>query len=346
MMFWKKKKSTEGKSQNVNRIDELANKLQAENRIETLENELGKFDPNSLASAEKESWYHLWGIIPFRAGNRELAFQRFQDGLQNCPDSSMLNFSLGQEYEYRGEIEKMLECFSRTNFPDIPAQYVLAEARYAYLWNKNEDGLKMLRPLMDTYFNLKNLDSTFLYLRGIPFFEQTWRYIAAFSVLMNQFDTLLAFTSNAEKECSDFDFDYLRAELQAIKDNDNSELKTKINLLVEDSRKHKGLTGLSELRLAVLKAQGSPDLTEANAIVEGIKFSENDFPWLDDMRLLAKCELAHRWGQSETENRLKQELFSRQPLLFEPDNAITFNLLKYQENIKGLYRNSRRDSSP
>jgi len=31
-------------------------------------------------------------------------------------------------------------------------------------------------------------------------------------------------------------------------------------------------------------------------------------------------------------------ILARQPMLFEPDNAINFNLLKFQENLKDDFR--------
>src|SRR3989304_8255928 len=102
-MSRKRKKKSEPPIQSENRIDALANRLQQGSRIHELESELAKFDPDSLQDAEKESWYHLYGIVPFQQGNRPLAFERFQEGVKQCPDSGFLLFSLGQEHEFRGE---------------------------------------------------------------------------------------------------------------------------------------------------------------------------------------------------------------------------------------------------
>ena len=125
-MFWKRKKQPEPPSPGENRIDAIANRLQQEGRIDQLEAELGKFDPSALEGAERESWYQLHGIVPFQQGNRPLAFERFQEGVRQCPDSALMRFSLGQEHEFRGETERMFECFDKALFPKVPAQYALA----------------------------------------------------------------------------------------------------------------------------------------------------------------------------------------------------------------------------
>ena len=68
-MFWKRKKKPEPPIPGENRINDLANRLQQEGRIDELESELAKFAPGTLEGAEKESWYHLHGIIAFQQGN-------------------------------------------------------------------------------------------------------------------------------------------------------------------------------------------------------------------------------------------------------------------------------------
>ena len=71
-------------------------------------------------------------------------------------------------------------CFDKAVFPKAPAVFALAEARYAYLWDRTDKGWSYTEPLMPVYFSLKNLDTTFLHIRGLPFFQQTWSYLAAF----------------------------------------------------------------------------------------------------------------------------------------------------------------------
>jgi hypothetical protein len=51
--------------------------------------------------------------------------------------------------------------------------------------------------------------------------------------------------------------------------------------------------------------------------------------------------MANRFGDLETEAALQESFLKRQPLLFEPDHAVTFQLIDYQERLKEIYRRSR-----
>ena len=341
-MFWKRKKKLEPTEAGANRIDALANRLQQEGMIGQLESELGKFDPKTLEGAERESWYHLHGIVPFQQGNRPLAFERFQEGVRQCPYSGFMIFSLGQEYEFRGETDQMFECFDKALFPKVPAQYALAEAHYAYLWGRNDKGWSYVEPLMPVYFDLKILDTTFLHIRGLPFFQQTWAYLAAFSQLDGDFGKLNDLTSKAESECHDLDFHYLKAELEGFRSGDFSVLKEKLRSSIQESQSSNFPCGYQAMRLNILLAQESEDTQEALRLLESVTLASNDFPWLNDMRLLATCEQANKAGSVEQEAELRAQFIARQPLLFEPDNAINFNLLKYQENLKDDFRKTRQ----
>jgi len=340
-MFWKRKKKPGPRAPGDNRIDALANRLQQEGRIDELESELAKFDPTALEGAEKESWYHLRGIEPFRQGNRPLAFERFREGVRQCPDSGWLLFSLGQEHEFMGEIEQMFECFGKAMFPAVPAQCALAEARYAYLWNRTDKGWSYVEPLMPVYFDLKILDTTFLHIRGLPFFEQAWAYLAAFSQLDGDFESLSDLTRRAESKCHDLDFDYLKAELEGVRSGDFSILKEKLRSSIREAESRKLPCGYHAMRLNILLAQETDDAQEAIRILDSVRLADNDFPWVGDMRLLAKCEQAHKRGNGSMETELRTQFLTRQPMLFEPDNAVNFNLLRYQENLKRDFQKTR-----
>ena len=341
-MFWKRKKKANPSNPCENRIDALANRFQQDGRIDELESELAKFDPTTLEGVEREAWYHIHGIVPFQQGNRPLAFKRFQEGVGQCPDSGCLRFSLGQEYEFRGEIDQMFDCFDKAMFPKVPARHALAEARYSYLWDRTDKGWAYVEPLMPVYFDLKCLDTTFLHIRGLPFFQQAWAYLAAFSQLNGDFTGLDDLTQRAESECHDVDFDYLKAELEGFRSGDFSLLKERLRSSIQESKSNSFPYGYLAMRLNVLLAQEAVDEQEADRLLDSVILADNDFPWLDDMRLLAKCEQAHKTGNPTQEAELRRQFLDRQTMLFEPDNAITFNLLKYQENLKHDFQETRQ----
>jgi len=342
-IMWGKRRQDNIETQRIgNRIEELANRLARDGALDRLEQELLKFDRVALSAAEKESWHHIYGIVPFQQGNRALAFERFQEGLKQCPDSGFLSFSLGQEYEFRADIKNMLALFDRALFPKVPGAYALTQARFAYLWGRPDKALSYIEPILPAYFDLKSLDDHYLYVRGIPFFNQIWAYVAAFCTLAKDLRALKSFTARAEKKCSDFDFDTLKIELKAVETGDYSGVKAMLGKSIVEYRKNEWPVGYISMRYQVLESQGETDLAEAGRALGSVVLGEHDFPWLDDMRLLAECELVRRAGDSAREAELQARFLERQPLLFEPDHALHFNLLAYQESLKPLYQQTRK----
>lgn len=344
-MFWKKK-TPEGPEAPepqapADRVREMANRLYSEGNFDAFESELLKFDPATLNDNERGSWYHGYGVAAFRRSDREQAFERFQEGVKQCPDSGDLYFSLGQEYEWRGDAVNMLACFDRALFPGVPGDYVLAEAKYAYLWDRTDKAWSYMNSLLPVYFQLKILDTTFLMMRGLPPFEQVFAYLAAFSQLRGDFAALEEITEKASRMSNDLNWEFLRAELEGFRSGDFSALKKMLRSLIHDCISRKFPYGYQDMRLNILLAQENTDLLEAITSLDSVALTGNDFPWLDDMRLLARCEMMMKANNPEEEALLKKQFLERQPFLFEPDNAVNFNLLRYQENLKRDYQGTR-----
>jgi hypothetical protein len=314
-----------------NRIDESVNRLAQEGRLDEIARELERFDPKRLEGAELESSYHVWGIEAFRRGDRTRAFHRFQEGRSACPDSGQIAFSLGQEYEHRAEVEEMFALFDAYRFPKIPASHALAQARYAYLWSDLTRAHAYIDPIFEAYWNLRIADDTFLYLRGLPFFSQTWAYSAAFRELSGQLDRLQKQTEEAAGRLADFDVTPVMKFVGAVRSNDFSEY-------VREPRRG---TAYERTRAAVLMSNGMATHAEAAAVLNDVQLGESDFPWLSDIVLLAKCAAASRWNDP-SEGPLTAEFCKRQPLLFEPDHAFNFRLLGYQEKLKARYQENKR----
>ncbi len=70
-------------------------------------------------------------------------------------------------------------------------------------------------------------------------------------------------TSKAESECSDLDFDYLKAELEGFQSGDFSVLKEKLRSSIQESESSKFPCGYQAMRLNILLAQESGDPQEA-----------------------------------------------------------------------------------
>jgi len=334
-MSWFKKKAEAAKPP-PNRIEELANRLHQERRGNEIESSLQRFDYASLTEQEKESWHHLMGIEAMRRGEKEVAFARFQEALQLFPKSQMIRFSLAQEQLNRGAIEEGFRNFDLCTFPGIPATWALAIARYAYLWDFPERGMNCVRPIFQAYLKLGIADDHFLYVRGLPFFGQTWNYLACFGWMNDNFSEVMEITKQAIAKLTDYDFERQSSLLNCFVNSDCAQFAENLRRSIEECSKHKVPTGFQSMQLAGLAVEFEQDFSVAERSVISVQSKPNDFPWLEDVRTILLAKLNHKHGRSEEED-YKQKFLQKQKLLFEPDHAVSFFLLNYQELLKKHY---------
>jgi hypothetical protein len=316
------------------RVNELANQLQREGRSDQLETKLNELDRDTLSAAELESWWHLYGIAAFQAGSEAEALARFKEGHRLFPRSGSIAFSLGQQHIRNGEVDHGFQLFALSNFPHVSREFALAQARYAYLWNRYDEGRTYLGPFFDAYKRLRILDDHFLYVRGLPFFGRSWRYLAAFSILSGDTIELSAMTDWVSKHCHDHDFEALRLEQVAYLDDRPDVEIPALEARLAATPNHGLPSGYTRLKLAIARARASLREPEASRLVRSEALSANDFAWLEDIRTLALAEIAHRFGCETEERSLIDAFLVKQPLLFEPDIALNFHLLRYQERLK------------
>ena len=317
-----------------NRVDELANALQSEGRIKDLESELKKFNQSSLSQAEQESWWHLYGIVAFQDGRDTEALERFKEAYAKFPESAQIRFSLGQQYIRKKDPEKGFELFRSCTFPAIPREYALAEARYAYVFGRYDDGFLFIRPFFDAYKHLKILDDHFLYVRGLPFFGRWWAYLAAFAILSGELSELESVTQFVVENCHDYDLEYLQKELKAYRDDKPAHLLEVTEKRLSTMPEGNFPTGYTRMAVAVIRARTATTFEDAKKHLDGMELSEQDSPWLEDIRVLALAEAAHRFGEVSIEQENVAAFLKRQPMLLEPDIALNFHLLRYQESLK------------
>jgi hypothetical protein len=93
-------------------------------------------------------------------------------------------------------------------------------------------------------------------------------------------------------------------------------------------------TGYTRMNIAVIKARTAPTAEAARQALSEVALSPQDFPWLADLRTLALAHVANRFGDAALENGQVEAFLARQPMLFEPDIALSFHLLRYQERLK------------
>lgn len=325
-----------------NRIDAVVEKLMKRKRKDLIESKILKFNPDKLKGAERESWYHTYGMVAFQRGERALAFERFQEGAERCPESHVIAFSLGQEYEFRGDTDMMFALFDRALFPNVPGSYALAQSRYAYLWNRYDKALLYLWPVIAKYFELRVLDDTFLFLRGMPMFGQTWSCYAAFQKLHGNTGMIREMLHRIKAGCSEIPSDFFDAQAVYLIEGDPGPLTAHLQSVIAEHVKHNIPWGYAQLMLNILASRRASDPVAAERLLMDLQFGHKDFPWLDDMRLLARCELENRKANQHQELALRQEFVTKQPLLFEPSHALDFSLLNYQETLKAEYQAVRK----
>jgi tetratricopeptide (TPR) repeat protein len=327
-----------------NRVDRLANELHRSGRARELEEELRRLDYSTLSPVEQESWWHLYGITAFQDRHDGEALRRFQEAYEKFPNSAPIRFSLGQQYVRTGDAERGFRLFRTCVFPQVSREFALAQARYAYLFDRYPDGMVFIQPFFDAYKKLRVLDTTFLWIRGLPFFETAWAYLATFSILSGELSVLEATTRWAAENCRDFNSNHLQALLKSCRyDNHEDLLKSREKHL---SRRPAANfpTGYTHMGIAVIHVRSADSLQAAQAILKGVTLSAQDFPWLGDVRTLAMAQAAERFGDRELAREQVGEFLKRQPMLFEPNIAVEFGFLRYQESLKPAVMESLRNS--
>lgn len=317
-----------------NIVDELANSLREQGKIDDLEAELIKLKQRNLNDEEIESWHHLYGISAFRKGNHIEASERFKNGLYKYPESFQIKFSLAQEFIFLGKPGKAFPLFDECVFPNVSREFALAMSRYAYLFSEYSRGINYIEKFFDLYREVKILDDHYLFMQGLPFFGTAWSHLAAHCVLSGNHDKLKESTEEIVKECHDYDFDHLNIELDAILTRDYSDL---ISSLIErrgEIEKYNGQTGYTDIKIAIFESFNKGSFQESISTLEAVKLKENDFPWLEEVRVLAKARAAYKFGEALAENEILEQFMANQSLLFEPHHAVSFGLLEYQELLK------------
>ena len=154
---------------------------------------------------------------------------------------------------------------------------------------------------------------------------------------LQQHTALESVTAYVSQNCQDYDFEYLKAELSAYRDDRPQVLLLFVEKRLEGARADFP-NGYSSMNRAVIKGRDAANQQEAEELLDNVELKANDFPWLANIRTLAKAEIAHRYSQPDVESNRVDEFMARQPMLFEPDIALNFHLLRYQEHLKQRFQ--------
>jgi tetratricopeptide (TPR) repeat protein len=293
-----------------------------------------------LTNGEQEMWFRARGIVEFRTNHRARAREIFEEGVGHFPTSGWLNYGLGQEYEAQGRIDEMAACFRLVRFEKVGSPTVLAMARYYYLWDRFELGQRAIQPIFDRYYDLKIADDMFLYMRGLPMFDEAFGYRATFARLAGKLDQARHELARARSELSDLTVEDHELNLDATATGKWETVLARLESLL---RSVDALLPNGQLRMkrAVLRGRAAMTVEAAVADLDAVQLRPDDHAWLADIRTLARAELFHRFDMPDREQAALSEFWPRQAMLFEPNHAFNFGLIDYQETLKPHYQSQR-----
>jgi tetratricopeptide (TPR) repeat protein len=304
---------------------------------------LDRIDPQELDEPHAIRWHTGMGIAAERLGRRDDAVSAYTEGVRRHPDSSVLRTVAGRVLEEEGRFDEALPHFRRVRLDDGGGEAVMVAARYCYLWNAFEDAIALHAQIFDAYFSLGIVDDTFLHIRGLPFFSRAYGAQAAVLVLNGSADGARELFERSEAQLSDFQG--TEDELLTL-DATLGQPTGLLGHLSGEAQGGGGRSGYAQMQLATWRARGSDRPAEAEELLASATVRENDFSWLEDIRLLALIAAARKGGELQQEDPRIAELFERQKRLFEPEHAFHFGLLDEQEILKERYRDLRRQSGP
>ncbi len=305
-----------------------------------LREELDRLDLNSLNPDEQELWYRVRGTLEHRVGNRDVALEFYERGLDAFPSSPVLTFSCAQEHEYRGHVDKAFELFRRVDLKSAGSRYTLEVSRYFYLWDLLEGADKAIQWIFDAYYELQEADDNFLHIRNLPFYSTTFGCRATHAILGGRPDFAREELRKSARDIHSYDFDQLVEHLEAAVTGDWSVVLKRLAAKVDRLGAVPG-NGYLTMKEAALKVLPSRSLAEACSTLDEVKPGERDHRWLEDVRTVCKARASHQFGDVGEEQRIVEAFLERQPHLFEPFNAFDFGLIAYQELLKSTYRDRR-----
>lgn len=297
-------------------------------------------DRSRLTHGEQEMWFRARGIVEFRTNHRVRAREIFEEAVGHFPTSGWLNYGLGQEYEAQGRIDEMAACFRHVRFEKVGSPTVLAMARYYYLWDRFELGQRAIQPIFDRYYDLKIADDMFLYMRGLPMFDEAFGYRATFARLAGKLDQARYELARARSELSDAGVERLELSLEATATGKWDAVLNDLESLLQ-SLDDRTPTGQLRMKRAVLRCRAASTVDAALAELDAVRLTPDDHAWLEDIRTLARAELFHRFDMPDREQAALSEFWPRQAMLFEPNHAFNFGLIEYQETLKPHYQSQR-----
>ena len=277
-------------------------------------------------------------LVSRRDHQRQERFCRLDEDPRLCADSARLRIALADLYERAGNDARVFELLDEMPHPEQSGRITMRAAHYAWFCGDTDRALRYIQPIIDAYYDLETADETFLFVRGLPFVTDTLYFAVAMHALRDDLPAARALLSQAQQRIADLDLSDMMLFLDCKQRQD-------FRPLLEAREKEMKLEftgGIVPTQVAILEAQLMDDPNAAVASLGRIVLPPHYHPWLNDVLLLAVCHLAGRSGDIAQEQKLQRDFLARQPLLLQPNHALLFNLLEYQEALKPEAHEARR----
>jgi hypothetical protein len=320
----------------TNKIDFLLDKYPP-GQEKALKKKLDKLNKKKLNKIELKSWYEVRGTMEFQEENNELAEDIFLRGLDLFPESPTLHFNVGSAIERLGKIDSAMDHFKFITLANTSSAVVLYIARICYLWDYPKEGENFMQSIFERYYDLGNIDDHYLYMRGLPFYGDSFGYLATFAKMENKNEVIIEELVNAKEKLRDYNFDNLELIANAfITDNWAIVLSSLNKSLAKEDDAYP--YGFQYTKKAVIESRNSTDYTNGIEILESVELTEIDFSWLYDILTLVKSELSNKFERFDDETEFLRLFWKNQPKLFEPNHLFSFGLFQYQEKLKKEYQ--------
>jgi hypothetical protein len=305
---------------------------------EVIETSLKKFVVDDLSDAEREAWFYFRALAAFSRGDAHEAFRRAESGLRMNGDSSRLRIALADMHERNGNRERMFELLDTMPHPKEHGRIQMTAARYAWYCDDLERATAYVQPVLEAFYEMSDGDDATLYSRGLPFVRDVLYFVAAVHALRGDLAPARRVVAETHERMSNVDLADVMLFLDCKATNDfRPVLEARER---DDSLAFSG--GIIPTQMGVIRAQLTADPNAAVELLRRIVLPRQHVPWLNDVILLAVCQLAGRAGNEPEESRLRADFVRRQPMLLEPNHAMYFNLLEYQESLKPAAQAARR----
>lgn len=318
---------------------ERIDRLIAADRYDEAEAALSAQQYGSLSPTEQADRHQRRAFIACQRGEHATALGLFRDAVHAFPDAWKLRFGEAQERGHTGDIDGMFGGFEQMRFPNVTADVAMAQARYAYVFERPDEGIAALLPLLDVILTLRIGDSTFLAIRRLPDTETVWESLGCFHEERGRVDEFADLTDRITRTMFDIDDEGMRRFLQCVRSGD---FEPEVQRLWPDPR---ASTKRPDAYLA-MRAACTSEMTGCCSVrlVDDVHVEPGgeypNYRWLEDVRTLVHAERARRDGDATKAAALASSFLRSQPLLFEPWLSFAFRLAPAQGHLRARARAS------